>query len=201
MPSENDTPETPVETPPGNQMAEDQDEKYVSKAEYQQMRQEREDALEALRQAVEESDGFKKRIAELEPFEKQASDMTLKARSLEAARTFDKIAKELKIRDEFKDDVFKLGDFKPKDGEEIDEKAVREHFDGFLKDRPQYRENDKEPTKFAKGDGSTRGGPSPAEGDGNAKEKVTRSQLNDGEWMAANSELISDPSKYEIVNA
>jgi len=174
------------------------EEEYVSKAEYDRLRA---DYEAALTEALEESETLKAKVAELEPFQKQASDMTAKARSLEAARAFDRIAKELKVRDEFKDDVFKLADFQPKDGQEVDEKAVREHFAGFLKDRPQYTEGHGEPAKFAKGEGAARGATDPGFGDGKAKERVTHAQLSDYAWTSKNADLLADPGKYEIVEA
>lgn len=198
MPDEKDEQTEPEEAPKGKPMPEE----TVSKAEYDRLRKELEDAYEVITQQDDELTASKARVAELEPFEAKAGEMTAKARSLEAARLYDRIAKELKVKDEFKDDVFKLSEFKPKDDGEIDEKAIREHFTKFLKERPHYTQGHGEPTKFAKGEGSSRGGKDDGFGEGAVKQKVTRAQLNDGDWMKANEDLIlGGPDKYEIVQS
>jgi hypothetical protein len=152
---------------------------------------------QTLQKQAEGMTALQERIAALEPFEKQVGDLTAKTRSLEAARAYDKIADELKVKPEFRDDVFKLADLKI-DGE-VDEKAVRDHFTKFLAEKKHYTVGgDKEPTTLSKGDGSSRGGESPAVGAGDAKTRVTRDQLNDPDWTGANRALLSDASKYEI---
>lgn len=174
-----------------------EEKEYVSRADYDKLRKDYEDAMTALTETVAEADGFRERIAALEPFEKQVGDLTAKTRSLEAARAYDKIADELKVKPEFRDDVFKLADLKI-DGE-VNEKAVRDHFTKFLAEKKHYTVGgDKEPTTLPKGAGGSRGGESPAVGAGDAKTRVTRDQLNDPDWTGANRALLSDASKYEI---
>ena len=59
---------------------------YVSRADYDKLRSDYEQTLAALTETITESDALKERIAQLEPLEGQTSELTRKARSLEAAR-------------------------------------------------------------------------------------------------------------------
>lgn len=187
----------PVEAPEGKPMPEDN---HVSRAEYDRLRREYDDAMEALTEALGESETLKARVAELEPFEKQAGDLQAKTRSLEAARMYDKVAAELKVKPEFKDDVFKLADLKL-DGDP-DEKAVRDHFSKFLADRKHYvAGGDEEPSKLPRGEGSSRASRDDGFGDGHSKERVSYAQLRDPEFTSKHATLLADPSKYDIVEA
>lgn len=150
---------------------------------------------EALQEKANSVEALQKRIAELEP---QVGDLTSKARSLEAARMYDKVATELKVKPEFRDDVFKLADLNL-DGEP-DEKAVKEHFAKFLSERKHYTEGDKEKKHLQKDEHAGRGAKDPGFGDGDAKPTVTSSQLRDPEWTKSNAKLLQS-MEYELVEA
>jgi hypothetical protein len=169
----------------------------VSRSDYDRLRTDYEQTLAALQEQIGENDTLKQRVATLEPFEKQTADLTAKARGLEAARAYDKLADDLGIKPEFRDDVYKLAGYEPK-GDAIDPKDLKEHFGKFLAERKHYTNADgKEPTKLPKGEGAGRGAKDPGFGEG--KPQVTREQLRDPEWTKANSAMLGDPSKYELV--
>ena len=114
---------------------------------------------------------------------------------------YDKIAKDLRIKEEFRDDVFKLAEYEP-DGDEVDEKKIREHFSKFLSERKGYLDGgDKEPKSLPKGEGATRGARDPGFGGGDARPEVTRAQLKDPNFTAKHASLLADPTSYELIDA
>lgn len=176
----------------------DDDQKYVSRAEYERLRKDYDQTFEALSEQVAANDALQARVTALEPLEQQVGDLTAKSRSLEAARMYDKVATELKVKPEFRDDVFKLADLKL-DGEP-DEKAVKDHFAKFLSERKHYTEGDKEKKHLQKDEHAGRGAKDPGFGDGDAKPTVTSSQLRDPEWTKSNAKLLQS-MEYELVEA
>ena len=99
--------------------------------------------------------------------------------------------------------MFKLAEYEP-EGDEVDEKKIREHFSKFLSERKGYLDGgDKEPKSLPKGEGGHLEGPErprlrrrrrPAP-------RVTRAQLKDPNFTAKHASLLSDPSSYELIDA
>jgi hypothetical protein len=171
---------------------------YVSRADYDRLMSDLEATQAALEEQLTQNDAHTTRIKELEPFEGQAKDATGKLRSLAHQRAYEELAGELKIRPEFKDDVWKLAGFEPK-GDEPDTKALREHLGKFLENKKHYTEEGKPASKLTKGEGSDRGGKNSG---GDGKFRATEKQLNDADWMSRNQSKIAAASlegNFEIV--
>lgn len=83
---------------------------------------------------------------------------------------YEKIAEELGIKPEFRDDVFRLAGY---DGD-ADPDAIREHFSEFLKRNSRF------------GDGG--------------KVRVSRRDYASSDWRREHADLVGDPSKIRLVD-
>lgn len=112
-------------------------------------------------------------------------DAASEASHLEA---FQAVAKELGIRPDAVGDVWRLGEFEVGDGEP-DPGKMKEHFESFLKARQYLRGgNSQAGPKLAMPPDPGRPG-APAKDTG--RPVVTRDQLNDPDWTAANEKLLA----------
>ncbi len=155
---------------------------YVPKADY-------EAALDALKSATDEggthkttSEKHAARVAELEK--------TVRGRTYRD--TFNKLAKEAKLKDDLADDAYKLLGL-TEDKDEPDEKAIAASLKEFLKDRKHYvDEADPKKKTIPAGEGSTRGrSTSP----GDPEFHVTQRELNDATWMRHNQSKLQEAEK------
>jgi len=179
----------------------------VSKAEYDRLRTDYEQTLDALGEALTEIDDFKAKLSEAgtklteaKAGSNRVAELEAKLRQATHAKAFAKLADELGIPEDLRDDVFKVSGYEAK-GDEPDEKAMREHFAKYVESRPSLVSKGKakeEPTRYAKGEGASRGSVDDGKSD---KKQVTRAQLMDADWTEANAKLLSDVNAYEIVDA
>jgi hypothetical protein len=178
---------------------------YVSRADYDRLRADFDAMQAALEEQLSVVDERDARIAELEPFESQARETGAKLRGLTHQREYEKLADELKIRPEFRDDVWKLAGYEAKeDATEPDGKAIREHLGKFLETRGHYTGESSKgssgQTKLPKGEGASHGAKNPG---GDGKFRVTSKQLNDATFMERNQSKIAAASledNFEIVD-
>jgi hypothetical protein len=159
---------------------------YVPKAEY-------ESTLEALNALAEERDEL---AAERTKSAGRVSELEKAVRSRSYKDSYDRMAKELKIKDEFKDDVYRLAGVE-EDADEPDEKGLRRHFEKFLESKKHYTQQEPErPKSIPAGEGHGRGrSVSPGE----PEFRVTRAQRNDASWMRQNQAAFQAASKAGAV--
>jgi hypothetical protein len=149
---------------------------------------------DAMHSALEEQLGINDKLAEqvktLAPFQQTAEDLGGKLRGLTHERAYEKLAEDLKIKPEFRGDVWKLAGYEAKQ-DEPDEKGMREHLGKWLEERGHYvdqgdgksnaAEGESKPAaKLPKGEGASRGS-SRSSGDG--KRKLTPETLRDPDKM------------------
>lgn len=144
------------------------------------------------------------RVKELEPLQKKVADAEAERDQLRTTladathgRAFDKIAVDLGVRPDARDDVWKLLNFKA-DGDVVDEKALREKVAAFVKDRPwTVGESKAAPKRLPKDELASKGGDG---GSGSGRRSVTREELRDPEFTGANAAWLSDSDRWEIVD-
>jgi hypothetical protein len=165
---------------------------YVSQADYDRLQADYDNTLEVLREQLAENETLQTRLGELEPLE-------ARVRELSHGRAFDKLAEELGVRPEARDDAWKLLGYKP-ESEEVDETTLRSKMAAFVKDRPFLLTDGKaRPTKLPKDEFAGKSGSTNAAGSDGVRQ-VTRDQLKDPEFTSRNGDLLRDPSAYEIVD-
>ena len=172
----------------------------VSRAEFDRLRKDYEQTLDALGESLAEIDELKANASDGANADARIQELEGKLRSATHAKAFGKLADELGIPEDLRDDVFKVSGYEAK-GDEPDEKAMREHFPKNLESPPSLVSKGKakeEPTRYAKGEGASRGSIDDGKTD---KKQVTREQLMDADWTEANAKLLSDVNAYEIVDA
>lgn len=137
--------------------------------------------LDALNEAIEERDKLR---ADGEKHSGRVKELEGKVRGRSYRDAYDKARKELRIKDEFADDVFKLADLKM-DADEPDEGAIRKTLEAFVKDRRHYLDTEERPAKKAlsAGEGASRG---QSGRPGEPEFRVTNAQLKDAGWMRDN---------------
>ena len=145
---------------------------YVSLDEYNA-------TLDALNEAIQERDRLR---GESEKTSGRVKDLESRVRGRAYRDAYDKVRKDLKIKDEFADDVFKLADLE-QDADEPDEKAIRQALDGFVKDRKHYLDTEDKKRTLPAGEGGSRG---KSTGPGDPDFWVSYKQLNDLAWMREN---------------
>lgn len=144
---------------------------------------------QALEQQLTENEQLKAKLAELEPFQAQTTELQGKLRSLSHERAFEKLAEDLGIRPEAVKDVWDLAKYEAK-ADEPDEKALREHIGKFLESperKKLYTQDGGGTKRLSKGEGAERGGgkePDP-------RPKFTREQMSDPEWCFKHQEAFA----------
>lgn len=146
---------------------------YVPRSDY-------EAALEAIEAAITERDeahaAASKHTERLTTLEKAHRNRTWRD-------TYSKIADELKVNPDFKDDVYDLLRLEP-DADEPDPRTLRKTVEDFLGKRPgKYTAEKAAPKRLEAGEGATRGA---SVRPGEPEFRVTREQRTSAVWMREN---------------
>lgn len=155
---------------------------YIPRGDY-------EEALAALEEIAAERDQLR---TDHEAVSKRAKELETKHRDRTYRDAFEKVRKDMKVKDSLADDAFRLLDIE-RDKDEPDEGRIKGALEKFLKDRKDYLQQEETPRERARkaeipaGEGAARGS---AGRPGEPEMVVSRKQLADALWMRDNQHKV-----------